>query len=444
VTLANHEQSASQVATGLQSSVDWNHYPSKEPMWQIMRCQCLHGNRVRTLLRRTTFFCAERTSAYGCYSRADTTDLGRARRHAQELRRYRDRHRDARGVEKELGGFPSSPTSQEPHPTCRRHRPEATQMESAIIHDKRRGPTKQSCGQYLERFYNAFTSDHGEKINIRPAVGDLSLSCTKWTRPSPRCRSNSSTAVVRVKAVKWAGKPLEVHWHRGLVRDTAGTRAGHHRARFLIRQPSRRTVGPLEITIGVPALLLFGLADATRSRSGTFHLANSTARILVRHTIYRVDSGLTEQCADLVRGRRADCGRLALLRSTFAPTSGADTPPTHRSCKRWSTPLDLVSMRCPTNSPRSRTTSYGALPPPAYQIEGGGVNTDWWRFEHAAETGRRTLRERLRLVESLRGKISSWSLRSALLVSALRGVGANRARAGRDLSVGPRSLPPGA
>jgi beta-glucosidase len=23
----------------------------------------------------------------------------------------------------------------------------------------------------------------------------------------------------------------------------------------------------------------------------------------------------------------------------------------------------------------------------AYQIEGGGVNTDWWRFEHAAETG---------------------------------------------------------
>ncbi len=200
----------------------------------------------------------------------------------------------ARGVEKSLADSVVTNISKNASPSVRvvidQKRP---QMESAIIRAMNEEANQAIVRQYLERFYNAFTSDHGGKINIRPAV-ERFISVLHQVDPSvPTMPIKLKHSVVRVKAVKWAGNLSRSIGTAAWFGILLGLALAIVAARFLIRRPSRRpwAVG---ITIGVPALLLFGLADATRSRSGTVHLANSTARILVRHTIYRVDSGLTD------------------------------------------------------------------------------------------------------------------------------------------------------
>ena len=172
-------------------------------------------------------------------------------------------------------------------------------MKAAIIRAMNEKANQALVRQYLERFYNVFTSDKGGSINIRPVILRFTSVVHRVDPSVPTLPSKLKKSVVHVKAVKGARELARTLGPAAWLGTLLGLLGAVIAARFLVR---RRKLRPwaVGVTIGLPALLLFVVADVTRSRADTFHLGTSTARILVRQMIYRVDNGLTSSAIFLL------------------------------------------------------------------------------------------------------------------------------------------------
>jgi len=297
-------------------------------MWQIMRFNGLHEPREdpasSNYLLVLSALCVLVLLTSGYYDRR------RARRHAQDFADTVIATATAR-ESKRAWRIPSHQHLKERQSSVRvvidQKRP---QMESAIIRAMNEEANKQSCGQYLERFYNAFTSDHGGKINIRPAVERFISVLHQVTRPSPRCRSKLKHSVVRVKAVKWAGNLSRSIGNRGLVRDTAGLALAIRR-RTIPDSPTLAATWPFGITIGVSGSLTLRPRGRDTLSLGYRPSREQHGENSGRNTIYRVDSGLTDSALILFVADVLIVGGWLFFARLSADERRRHSP-THRSC----------------------------------------------------------------------------------------------------------------
>ncbi len=198
-------------------------------------------------------------------------------------------------------------------------------METAIVRAINEKANQAIVRRYLERFYNAFISDKGGSINIRPVILRFTSVLHQVDPSIPSLPSKLKKSVVHVKAVKVAGELSRTLGPAAWLGMLLGLLGSVIAARFLVRRRRLRSWA-VGVTIGLPALLLLVVADVTRSRAGTFHLGTSTARILARQMIYRVDNGLTSSAIFLfVAGLLIVGSWLAL-----ASLSRRRAAPTHR------------------------------------------------------------------------------------------------------------------